>query len=131
MSHPGAVRVLCLASRDGAAPPGLLILRVSAFPLIPRERGKGVWKELSLAQFWGGTTLSSICANSARTEGKDFPGMGKAAPGKVLWVLERFEIQRRAPCRLQGHLGLGSSMTAEGHSRHSHQPLLRADFKSQ
>lgn len=43
MSHPGAVRVLCLVSRDGAAPPGLVILRVLAFPPISREREKGVW----------------------------------------------------------------------------------------
>lgn len=58
MSHPGAVRVLCSASGDGAAPPGLLILTVSAFPpLILRERGKGVWEEPSLARFRGGTAL--------------------------------------------------------------------------
>lgn len=125
MSHPGAVRVLCSASGDGAAPPGLLILTVSAFPpLILRERGKGVWEEPSLARFRGGTE-----ANSAPTEGKDFPGMGKAAPGKVSWALVRFGIQRRrAPCTLQGHLGLGSSVTAEGHSSRCRQPRLRAGF---
>lgn len=68
-------------------------------------------------------------ANSAPTEGKDFPGMGKAAPGKVSWALVRFGIQRRrAPCTLQGHLGLGSSVTAEGHSSRCRQPRLRADF---
>lgn len=32
MSQLGAVRVLCLVSRDGAALPELLILRVLAFP---------------------------------------------------------------------------------------------------
>lgn len=43
MSHPGAVRVLCLASRDGAAPPELLIFGVSAFPPSPEgEREGGV-----------------------------------------------------------------------------------------
>lgn len=67
--------------------------------------------------------------NSAPTEGKDLLGMGNAAPEKVSWVLVRFGIQRRALCTLQGHLGLGSSVTAGGHSSHGHQPLLRADFR--
>lgn len=59
-------------------------------------------------------------AYSAPTEGKDFPGMGKAAPVKVSWARVRFGIQRRASRMLQGHLGLGSSVTAEGQSRHCH-----------
>lgn len=55
--------------------------------------------------------------------------MGKEAPGEVLWVLVRFGIQRRAPCTLQGHFGSGSTVTAESHGSHGHQPLLRADFQ--
>lgn len=127
MSHPGAVRVLCSASGDGAAPPGLLILRVSAFPP-PDPEGE---REGGLGRAEPGPVSGRhrLEANSAPTEGKDFPGMGKAAPGKVSWALVRFGIQRRrAPCTLQGHLGLGSSVTAEGHSSHCRQPRLRADF---
>lgn len=41
MSQPRAVRVLCLVSRDGAAPPELLILRVLAFPPCHPEGEKG------------------------------------------------------------------------------------------
>lgn len=45
MSQLGAVRVLCLVSRDGAALPELLILRVLAFPPPPSQgrerRGSG------------------------------------------------------------------------------------------
>lgn len=127
MSHPGAMCVLCLASRDGAAPPGLLILGVSAFPP-PTPEGE---REGGLGRAEPGPVLGRCCleADSAPTEGKDFPGMGRAAPGKVLWALVRFGIQgRRAPCMLQRHLGLGSSVTAEGRSSHCYQPLLRTDF---
>lgn len=88
------------------------------------EREKGVRAEPG--PVWGRHRLE---AHSAPTEGKDFPGMGNAAPGKVSWVLVRIGSQRRAPHTLQGHLGLGSSVTAEGHSSHGHQPLLRRDFK--
>lgn len=102
----------------------LLILRASAFPPIPRERGKRVWEELSLAQFRGGTTLrQTLLPQKVRI----FQAQEKRLQGKVSWALVRFGIQRSTPCMLQGHLGLGSSVTAEGHSSHCHQPL-RADF---
>lgn len=91
-----------------------------SLPLPSRGREKGA------SSYEPGSLLGRLRleANSAATEGKDFPGMGKEAPGEVSWVLVRFGIQRRAPCTLQGHFGLGSTVAAEGHSSHSHQPLL-------
>lgn len=77
MSHPRAVRVLCSASGDGAAPPGLLILRVSAFPP-PDPEGE---REGGLGRAEPGPVSGRhrLEANSAPTEGKDFPGMGKSS----------------------------------------------------
>lgn len=81
MSHPGAVRVLCLASRDGAAPPGLLILRVWAFPPIPRERER----EQGLVRAEPGPVLGRhhLETNSAPTEGKDAAGKCRSREGVV------------------------------------------------